>query len=66
MGDVLFAAVNLARWLGVEAESALRQGNARFRRRLARMETAARQAGRSLGDLNADELDQLWEAAKRA
>lgn len=64
LGDVLFAVANLARWLDVDPESALRECNLRFARRLAHMEAAARAAGRSLGDHTAAELDALWEAAK--
>lgn len=64
MGDLLFAAVNLARWLGIDAESALRRANARFARRFAEMERRCAEAGRSLADLTPEEQDALWEAAK--
>jgi tetrapyrrole methylase family protein/MazG family protein len=65
IGDVLFAVVNLARWYKVDAESALRQANQRFRLRFKYIEQAARQQGRQISDLSLDEMDQLWEAAKR-
>ena len=65
LGDLLFTAVNLARHLKVDAESALRGANAKFRGRFARMEA---QAGgfEALGRMSAEELDGLWNAAKRA
>ena len=65
VGDLLFAAVNYARWLGIDPESSLRQTNHRFRTRFARMEAAAGEAGQSLSDLSLEELNQRWEEAKR-
>lgn len=64
IGDLLFAVVNLARWYGVDAESALRQANSRFRRRFARIEAAARAQGRSISNISPDEMEALWQAAK--
>ncbi|GAB4506425.1 MAG: nucleoside triphosphate pyrophosphohydrolase [Anaerolineales bacterium] len=64
MGDLLFAVVNLARWLHVDAESALRRANARFARRFAAMERRCAETGRTLADLTPEEQDALWEAAK--
>lgn len=64
VGDLLFAVVNLARWLRVDAESALRRANARFARRFAEMERRCAEAGRVLADLTPEEQDALWEAAK--
>jgi uncharacterized protein YabN with tetrapyrrole methylase and pyrophosphatase domain len=64
LGDLLFAAVNLARWLDVDAESALRQANARFRERFTAIEKAARDQGRDLSSLTLQEMDKLWEQAK--
>ena len=66
IGDLLFAVVNLARWYDVDPESALREANARFRRRFARIETAARAQGRSVADLSLDEMETLWQRAKRS
>jgi tetrapyrrole methylase family protein/MazG family protein len=66
VGDVLMVAVNLARRHGVEAESALRAGNEKFRRRFGRVERAAAARGVALRDLSFDELDALWDAAKVA
>ena len=64
-GDLLFTAMNLARHLKVDAESALRRSNAKFRARFAAMELAAGGAA-ALQALSAEELERLWEAAKVA
>jgi tetrapyrrole methylase family protein/MazG family protein len=66
VGDLIFAAVNLARWMGVEPEAALRESNRRFRGRFERMEAQARAEGTSLTRLSPERLDELWQAAKRA
>ena len=62
IGDLLFAAVNLARKHGVDAETALRGANAKFERRFRAME---RLAGESFAGLSLDEKELLWAAAKR-
>ncbi len=64
VGDLLFAVVNWARWLGVEPESALRATNARFYRRFRYIEQQAAAQGRPLDELSLEEMDALWEAAK--
>jgi MazG family protein len=64
LGDLLFSVVNLARWLQVEPESALREANQRFRRRFERIEFAAREQERMLSDFSLDELEALWQAGK--
>jgi tetrapyrrole methylase family protein / MazG family protein len=64
LGDLLFAVVNLVRWYKVDAESALRQTSERFRRRFGYVEGQARAAGRSLSDMNLDEMDVFWDQAK--
>jgi tetrapyrrole methylase family protein/MazG family protein len=66
VGDLLFAVANLARWADLDAESALREANARFRRRFARIESAARAQSRPLAEFSLEEMDALWEEAKRA
>jgi tetrapyrrole methylase family protein/MazG family protein len=66
LGDVLFTLANLARRLGIDAEGAMRDANAKFDRRFRYMETYARAAGRELGDMTLDELEDLWQAAKTA
>jgi nucleoside triphosphate diphosphatase len=64
-GDLLFTAVNLARHLKVDPESALRVANAKFRRRFAAMESAT--GGRdALAASTPSELDRLWNQAKNA
>lgn len=63
LGDLLFTAVNLARHLKVDPESALRKTNAKFRQRFAAMEQDA--GGRErMEAMSADELEQLWNRAK--
>lgn len=64
LGDLLFTLTNVARWLGLDAESALREGCDRFARRYARVEQAARARGTTLVGLSLAELDALWESAK--
>jgi ATP diphosphatase len=65
MGDVLFSCVNLCRHLHLDAEASLRRASARFERRFTQMEAAAAAGARPLAELSAQELDELWEAAKR-
>lgn len=64
LGDVLFAVVNWARWLGVDAESALREANRRFAQRFAHIETQARLRGQALDKMSLEEMDTLWNEAK--
>ncbi|ACV21135.1 MazG family protein [Slackia heliotrinireducens DSM 20476] len=64
-GDVLFALVNVARWSGFDAEEALRQSNNKFRRRWSFMEGAAWAQGRDIAELTGEELEDLWQQAKR-
>jgi tetrapyrrole methylase family protein / MazG family protein len=64
IGDLLFSLVNLARWKKVDAESALRATNIRFRKRFAYMEEAAKKQDRSLSDMSIDEMEALWQEAK--
>ena len=66
VGDLLFVTANLARHLGVNAEIALRDANGKFRSRFQAMEAFERQdGGPSLEARSLDELEQLWQAAKR-
>lgn len=65
-GDLLFTLVNVARWLGLDAESALREANGRFYKRFSYMEETCRQRGVNLADLSFAEQNELWEEAKRA
>lgn len=65
LGDLFFAVVNLARFLEVDPEIALKKANAKFSRRFRNMERRARDTGRKLGSVSRDELEALWDAAKR-
>ncbi len=65
IGDLLFAVVNLARWYGIDAESALRLGNNRFYKRFSHIEKSAHKRGLAVSDLSLDEMEQLWQEAKR-
>jgi MazG family protein len=64
LGDLLFITVNLAHWLGVEAEIALREANLRFSRRFQRVEELARERSLQLAALDVPALDTLWREAK--
>lgn len=64
VGDLLFVAVNVARLLGVDPESALKASNRKFRRRFRYIEDRLRQQGRQPADSNHVEMDQLWDEAK--
>jgi len=64
MGDLLFACVNLARRAEVDAEAALRRGNAKFERRFRRIETLLAETGRAPADATLAEMDRLWDQAK--
>ncbi len=65
IGDLLFAAANLARKLDVDAEAALRSANAKFERRFRGMESLAGQRGEIFADLNLDAQERLWQEVKR-
>lgn len=65
VGDLLFSCVNLARKLDVDPETALRAANRKFERRFHAVEAALADQGRSPADATLDEMDALWEAAKR-
>ena len=64
-GDVLFTLVNVARKMGIDSESALRAACGKFRRRWAQVEEAAWQQGKTVEDLNLDQLEELWQDAKK-
>lgn len=66
VGDLLFCAVNLARHLKVDAETVLREGNAKFERRFRFIEQQLARADESFEDVGLARLDQLWDEAKRA
>ncbi|MGB8457060.1 MAG: nucleoside triphosphate pyrophosphohydrolase, partial [Candidatus Acidiferrum sp.] len=66
MGDLLFAAVNLARFLQIDPEIALKKANAKFSARFRGMEELAGKAGKALADVPREQMEELWETAKRA
>lgn len=64
IGDLLFSVVNLARWYGVDVESALREANGRFRHRFSKIERIVKSKGGSLSEMTIEEMDELWESVK--
>jgi MazG family protein len=65
LGDTLFALTNLARKLGLDAENALREATDRFARRFGHMEETLLAEGRTVASATPEELERLWQAAKR-
>src|ERR1700724_1506027 len=64
LGDLLFAVVNLARFVQVDPEIALKKANGKFQRRFMEMEKTARQSGRSFDGMPREEKESLWDAVK--
>jgi MazG family protein len=64
VGDLFFVLVNIARYLSVDPESALRKTNRKFRRRFQWMEARLNESGRSAEDAPMEELESLWQQAK--
>jgi len=65
VGDLFFVVVNIARYLSVDPESALRKTNRKFKRRFQSMEERLNESGRSPDQASMDELESLWQQAKR-
>ena len=65
VGDLFFVLVNLARYLSVDPESSLRKTNRKFRRRFQWMEQKLREKGAAPETASTDELESLWQKAKR-
>ena len=65
IGDLFFALVNVARWKHVDAESALRGTNMKFKKRFAYVEQGAKRQARNLSELSLEEMDTLWNEAKK-
>jgi tetrapyrrole methylase family protein / MazG family protein len=65
VGDLLFAAVNVARFVGTDPEIALKQANRKFLRRFQWMESAARAEGKIFADLPRERMEELWNMSKR-
>jgi MazG family protein len=66
LGDLLFAAVNLSRFLRIDPEIALKKANAKFSRRFREMERLARESGREFKDLPREEMEAFWDSTKKA
>lgn len=64
IGDLLFVAVNLARKLGVEPESALKAANRKFRRRFYHIENSLAAQSKTFAESNLAEMDSYWDEAK--
>ncbi|HEC97408.1 MAG TPA: nucleoside triphosphate pyrophosphohydrolase [Nitrospirae bacterium] len=65
-GDFLFTLVNLSRFIDINPEEALRKTISRFIRRFSYIETSAKREGSALSDYTLEEMDHLWEEAKKA
>lgn len=65
LGDLLFAVVNVARFLKTDPEDAINRTTDKFIHRFAQVEQAAKDAGRSLSEMSLAEMDALWDAAKQ-
>lgn len=65
IGDLLFAATNIARHLQVEPEAALKLTSRKFRRRFGYIEDKLRERGQTLDQVSLDEMEALWQEAKR-
>lgn len=66
IGDLLFAAANLARHHNIDPEAALQAANAKFTRRFKAIEATLAREGRSLEDADLDEMEAIWQRSKRA
>jgi tetrapyrrole methylase family protein/MazG family protein len=65
LGDVLFTLVNIARFIGVNPEDALRKTISRFISRFRHIEMTAKEQGRNLSDMTLEEMDAIWDEAKK-
>jgi len=64
IGDMLFVLVNIARYLSLDPESALKKTNRKFKRRFQWLEQEIRGSGRRLEDATLDEMEELWQQSK--
>jgi MazG family protein len=65
LGDLLFVIVNLARFVKVDPEQALRRTNAKFRKRFSHVEQGLAERGKKFAETSIDEMEELWQEAKR-
>jgi MazG family protein len=66
IGDMLFVIVNIARYLKIDSESALKRANRKFKTRFQYMERQLAEQGKSLEETSLDEMEALWQKAKSA
>ncbi|MBK5292877.1 MAG: nucleoside triphosphate pyrophosphohydrolase [Acidobacteriia bacterium] len=65
LGDLLFVITNLARFLKIDAEQALRGANAKFRKRFGHVERSLAEAGKPMESATLEEMEDLWQEAKQ-
>ena len=65
MGDVLFSVINYARFLDIDPETALERTNKKFIKRFQFLEKEAKAANLQLRDMSLEEMDEIWEKAKK-
>jgi uncharacterized protein YabN with tetrapyrrole methylase and pyrophosphatase domain len=66
LGDLLFTVVNIARYLSLDSDSALKKTNRKFKRRFQWMESQLRTQGKQLESTSLEEMEDLWQRAKTA
>ena len=66
IGDLFFVMVNIARFLKVDPETALRKTNYKFIQRFQFVEESLRKAGKNFKDSSVEEMEQFWQEAKKA
>ena len=64
-GDILFALVNYARYIGINPEDALEKTNKKFIKRFQYIETESEKNGKKLENMELDEMDEYWNKAKK-
>lgn len=65
LGDLFFAAINLARHLEINPETALREANNKFEQRFRFIQTKLEEAGENLESASMERMDELWEQSKK-
>ena len=65
MGDVFFALINYSRFLGINAENALRRTNSKFKNRFQYIEKKLKENNKSITESNLVEMDKYWEESKK-
>jgi tetrapyrrole methylase family protein/MazG family protein len=65
LGDIFFALVNISRFIGIDPEDALRKTISKFIKRFRHIEITAAEDGKTLSNMTLEEMDELWESAKK-